>query len=264
MHYELLTKQVCNLSRMVGNYIRNELNNIRKPDIEEKDKNSYVTYVDKEAEKRLVSELSKILPGSGFIAEENSKLEKSEDFNWVIDPLDGTTNFIHGIPVFCISVALMQKNNVVSGVVYELNTQECFYSWEGAPAYMNRDEIHVSEGENLGDSLLATGFPYYDYSRLEDYLEVFKILMKESSGIRRMGSAALDLAYVACGRFDGFYEYGLHPWDVAAGSFILRQAGGMVSDFSGTNNHIHGKEIVGGNPAIHKRLLGIIREKFNK
>lgn len=264
MHYELLTKQVCNLSRNVGNYIRNELSNIRKSDIQEKDRNNYVTYVDKEAEKRLVSELGKIIPGSGFVAEENSKLEKSDEFNWVIDPLDGTTNFIHGIPIFCISIALMQKNNVVSGVVYELNTQECFYSWEGAPAYMNRDIIHVSDRENLGDSLLATGFPYYDYSRMEQYIEVFRILMKESAGIRRMGSAALDLAYVACGRFDGFFEYGLHPWDVAAGSFILQQAGGMVSDFSGSNNHIHGNEIVGGNPAIHKRLLGIIREKFNQ
>lgn len=264
MHLELLTKQVCNLSRSVGSYVRDELNKVRKSDIEEKDKNSFVTYVDKEAENRLVSELSKLVPGAGFIAEENDQLKKSEDLNWIIDPLDGTTNFIHGIPFFAISIALMEKSHVVLGVVYEISTQEIFYAWKDSPAYFNRDEIHVSQTESLNNALFATGFPYYDYSRLEEYIEVFKNLLKNTRGLRRMGSAALDLAYVAAGRFDGFYEYGLHPWDVAAGSFIVQQAGGKVTDFNSNNDFIFGKEIFASNAKIHEKVIKIISEKFNK
>ncbi len=264
MHLELLTKQVCNISRAVGSYVRNELNKVRKSDVEEKDKNSFVTYVDKEAENRLVNELSKLVPGAGFIAEENQELDKSQEVNWIIDPLDGTTNFIHGIPFFAISIALMEKNHVVLGVVYEISTQEIFYAWKDSPAFFNRDEIRVSRTESVNDALFATGFPYYDYSRMEEYIEVFKNLLKNSRGLRRMGSAALDLAYVAAGRFDGFYEYGLHPWDVAAGSFIVQQAGGKVTDFNSNNNYIFGKEIFASNAKIHEKVIKIISDKFNR
>jgi myo-inositol-1(or 4)-monophosphatase len=262
MNYQLITKQASNIARVIGAYLKEESHKVQSADIKEKGIHDYVTYVDLEAEKRLVTELGKLIPGVGFIAEENKDLLKSEGYNWVIDPLDGTTNYIHSIPVYCISIALMYKDEVVSGVVYEVNTQECFHAWKDSPAFLNRNEIRVSSQASLNESLFATGFPYYDYSRMDDYLEVFKHLMKASRGIRRLGSAALDLAYVAAGRFDGFYEYGLQSWDVAAGSFIVQQAGGVVSDFSGQKNYIFGNEIVACNAAIYTAFYEIIAAKF--
>ncbi|MCF8229921.1 MAG: inositol monophosphatase [Bacteroidales bacterium] len=262
MNYQLISTQLKNLARATGAYIREELNKIQERDIKEKGSHDYVTYVDIEAENRLVSELGRLIPGSGFIVEENKELQKSGEYNWIIDPLDGTTNFIQGIPLFAISIALEHKNKVVAGLVYEINTQECFYAWEGSPAYMNRAEIRVSEKTELESSLFATGFPYSDYSRLDNYLAIFKQMMKETRGVRRLGSAALDLAYVACGRFDGFYEYGLHPWDVAAGAFIVQQAGGRVSDFSGGGNYIFGQEIIATNHLLFNPFLNIVQNYF--
>ena len=262
MNLELITIQVCNLCRSVGSFIKNELRNIKSSDIEEKSAHNFVTYVDKTAEERLMGELLKILPEAGFIAEENQKTKKGERYNWIIDPLDGTTNFIHSIPLFSISIALMEGNEIISGVIYEINLQECFYAWKNSQAFLNRTTIKVSETANLNNSLLATGFPYYDYSKLDQYLELFKYFMENTRGIRRLGSASVDLAYVACGRFDGFYEYGLSPWDVAAGALIVQQAGGKVCDFSGNKNYIFGKEIITSNQNIFKEFLNVIKNYF--
>ena len=189
-------------------------------------------------------------------------METQSEFNWIIDPLDGTTNFIHGVPVFCISIALQYKSEIILGVIYEINRDECFYSWKDDSAYLNNKIVQVSTNENLNHALLATGFPYYDYGKLDEYLKLFKYFMKNSRGVRRLGSAAADLAYVACGRFDGFYEYGLQPWDVAAGSFIVKQAGGMNSDFTGTDNFLFGKEIISANDKIYKRLAEVVLIHF--
>lgn len=262
MNYELITRQVSNISRVVGSYIRDEVHKLGQDDIKEKGVHNYVTNVDIEAEKRLISELSRLIPGSGFIVEENKDIGKSDEYNWIVDPLDGTTNFIHGIPLFAISIALMHYNETVCGVVYEINTQECFYAWKDSPAFMNRHEIRVSECSDLGNSLFATGFPFYDYSRLDEYLEIFKHLMRVTAGVRRLGSAAIDLAYVAAGRFEGFYEYGLHPWDVAAGAFIVQQAGGMTTDFSNGTNYVFGKEIVSTNGLLHQQFLDLVGRFF--
>ncbi len=262
MHLELLTRQVCNLTRAVGGYIRNESTKLQSTDIKVKEKHSLVTYVDTEAEKRLVEDLSKLLPEAGFISEENDKLEKAEIYNWIIDPLDGTTNFIHGFPVYSISVGLMRKNEVIAGVVFDINQQECFYSWESSPAYLNRNEIRVTETSTINDSLFAAGFPYADYSRLDDYLGIFKSLVKDSRGVRRLGSAALDMAYVACGRLDGFFEYGLNPWDVAAGSILIQNAGGVVSDFEGGTNFIFGKELLASNTQVFNKFLDLIKKHY--
>ncbi len=262
MNLELLTNQVCDTCRAVGGYIHNEINNIQNSDIKEKGVHDLVTYVDKNAEERLVSDLSKLLPESGFIVEENHDVKKATEYNWIIDPLDGTTNFIHHIPVYSISVALMRKNEIIIGVVYEVNNRECFYAWEGGQAFLNREPISVSETSKLDDSLLATGFPYNDYSRLDAYLELFKNLILKTRGIRRLGSAAIDLAYVACGRFDGFYEYGLHSWDVAAGAFIVKQAGGEVSDFKGDDDFVFGREIVASNMNIYEDVMNAINIYF--
>ncbi len=256
---EKLTKEVCTLALETGAFIQSEVSRIKATDIEVKGLNNFVTYVDKTAERRILEKLSRMVPEAGFIAEESPDLNAGE-LSWVIDPLDGTTNFIHGVPIYCISIALIKGKEAILGVVYEINLKECFYTWHNAPSYLNGKIIHVSHTNKIMDALFATGFPFYDYGRLDDYLKVFRHLMKNSHGIRRLGSAAADLAYVACGRFDGFYEYGLSPWDVAAGVPIVRNAGGIVSDFSGDDNYLFGKEIISSNAIIYQEFLKLFKK----
>ncbi len=262
MNLELITKQVVNLTKAVGIFIKQEVNKVNSSDIEEKGIHNLVTYVDKQSEKQLVKDLSVIFPEAGFIAEEDASLVKSDKHNWVVDPLDGTTNFIHQIPLFAISIALMDEDEVIMGVVYEINLNECFYAWKGSPAFLNGKEITVSKTKKIDDSLLATGFPYYDYSMLDSYLDLFKDLMQTSRGVRRLGSAAVDLAYVACGRFELFYEYGLQSWDVAAGSLIVKQAGGTVTDFYADTNFIFGKQLIASNKLTHNEFVDKLNRYF--
>lgn len=257
-----LCQEVCTLAKQVGAFIKSERAQFSTQSIEVKGKNDFVSYVDKTSEIKLIEGLSALLPDSGFIAEEGTSTKKGEIYNWIIDPLDGTTNFIHGVPCYSISIALMCNNELVLGVIYEINLDECFYAWEGSKAFMNQKEINVSKAPTLADSLIATGFPYYDYNRMNEYLELFKYFMKNTHGLRRLGSAATDLAYVACGRFDGFYEYSLQPWDVAAGAFIVKQAGGKITDFNGNDNYIFGKEIVAGNSILFAEFLSAIKIHF--
>jgi len=241
---QLLTQKIIKLSKEVGGFLKNEITEVNDQDVEEKGIHNLVTYVDKKAERMLVYALSDFLPEAGFIAEEGTSKKIGAVYNWIIDPLDGTTNYIHGVPLYCVSLALKMHDEIVLGVIYEPNLDECFYSWKNAPSYLNGKIIQVSETKKLDQSLLATGFPYYDYDRLKDYLVFFEYLMRYSRGIRRLGSAAMDLAYVACGRYDGFYEYGLNAWDVAAGVLIVKNAGGENFDFKGGDDFIFGEEIV--------------------
>ena len=264
MKLDVLTKQVVNLTRGVGMFISQEARKFSEKDVEVKGKHDFVSYVDKTAEKMLIQELRKLLPEAGFIAEEDQKLEKGERFSWIVDPLDGTTNFIHSIPLYSISIALMDRDEVILGVVYEINQEEAFYAWKGGKAYLNGKVIGVTETNNLDNSLIATGFPYYDYSKLNQYIDLFKDLLKSSRGIRRLGSAAVDLVYVAAGRFDVFYEYGLHAWDVAAGVLIVKQAGGLVTDFNNSNDFIFGGQIVATNGAVHDEFLSKLNDYFQK
>ena len=259
---QTLCKEVCVLSKEVGVFIRSERNKFTSEKIEVKGKNDFDSYVDKTSEKRIIDKLAILLPEAGFIAEEGTSSKKGDIYNWIIDPLDGTTNFIHGIPSFAISIALMRNEKLVLGVIYEINLDECFYAWEGSKSYLNGKEINVSNTSKVSDALLATGFPYYDYSRLDEYMELFKYFMRNTRGLRRLGSAATDLAYVACGRFDGFYEYCLQPWDVAAGSFIVQQAGGKVTDFKGEGNYLFNREIVAGNNLFFDEFLDTIKTHF--
>lgn len=256
--------EVCELSKKTGLFIKKEALKFNTETIETKGKNDFVSYVDKTAEKQLVEGLQLLLPEAGYIAEEGTSSKKGAVYNWIIDPLDGTTNFIHGLPCFSISIALMRDQTIIAGVVYEINLDECFYAWENGPAYLNENEIRVSTVKTLQNSLLATGFPYYDYGRMDEYLELFKYFMQHTHGLRRLGSAATDLAYVACGRFEGFYEYGLQPWDVAAGAFIVQQAGGTATDFKGGKDFIFGKELVAGNGFISGEFLKTVQIYFNK
>ena len=253
---------VVELSRQVGMNIKIEEQRVKQADIEEKSLNSLVSYVDKNAEAQIIKGLSKILPEAGFIAEEGTLSKKGEIYNWIIDPLDGTTNFLHGLPVYSVSIALKEKNDIILGVVYEINRDECFYAWKGGNAFLNQNKIRVSSTSSLKDSLLATGFPYYDYKRIDPYFDLLKELAQNSRGIRRMGSAAVDLAYVACGRFDAFFEYSLNAWDVAAGAFIVQEAGGQITDFSGNHNWLFGKEIIAVNGLLTNEVIRLIGRKM--
>ncbi|MFC2104904.1 inositol monophosphatase family protein [Bacteroidota bacterium] len=263
MNLEKICLQVIDLTKVVGEFILSEKNNIKQLNIEEKGLHDFVTYIDKTSEQKLVEGLSEILPEAGFIAEEGTSTKKGEKYKWVIDPLDGTTNFIHGISPFAISIALMENDNVIFGLVHELSLDECFYAWKGSSAFLNGEIIKVSDEKLVKNSLIATGFPYYDYERINPFLATMKHFMENSHGLRRLGSAATDLVYVACGRFEAFYEYSLSSWDVAAGAFIVQQAGGKVSDFRGENNYIFGKEIIASNENVFNEFLNTVKQYMN-
>lgn len=261
--FDELTNQTVALAKEAGQFIQREMQSFSKTSIQSKGLHDFVSYVDKQSEQYLVNALGNLLPGAGFIAEEGTGNRSATGINWIIDPLDGTTNYIHGIPVFSVSIALMIESEIALGVVYEINLDECFYAHKASHAFLNGKEIAVSHVAKLSDSLLATGFPYSDYSRLEKYLEFLKYLLKNTHGVRRLGSAAVDLAYTACGRFDGFYEYGLNSWDVAAGTLIVKQAGGTVTDFSGHDNYLFGRELMATNTTVHREMLDTLLKYFN-
>jgi myo-inositol-1(or 4)-monophosphatase len=262
INLELICKDAIAVSKRAGEFIMQEWKNFTIENIEIKGHNNLVSYVDKNAEAIIVDGLKKILPEAGFITEENTDSIRKEVYNWIIDPLDGTTNYIHGLPCFCISIALIRHDKIVVGVVHELNFNECFYAWENGGAFLNGESIKVSQVKKVADSLLATGFPYHNYTRMKPYMEVFDYCLRNTHGLRRLGSAAADLAYVACGRFEGFYEYGLNPWDVGGGAIIVKEAGGSVTDFKGENNFLFGEEIIATNGKIAKEFTDVIKAKF--
>jgi myo-inositol-1(or 4)-monophosphatase len=245
---------LIDLITKTGKFIKEEKGKILDKEIDVKSKNSFVTYVDKKAEELLVTGLEEIIPNSSFLAEEGSGQKTQSEYLWIIDPLDGTTNFINDIYPVSISVALQYNNKTVAGIVYEIGNEELFSAFKNEEAQLNGVAISVSKREKMEDTFLATGFPYYDYEKLPGYLAALSEFMKTTTGLRRLGSAATDLAYVACGRFDGYFEYSLSPWDVAAGAFIVQQAGGFVQDFKAADDFIYGKEIIASNPHIAKKI----------
>ncbi|MGB3468506.1 MAG: inositol monophosphatase family protein [Cyclobacteriaceae bacterium] len=253
-------QQTISIANDVGAFIREERKSFSLNDVKYKGKNDLVSYVDTEAEKMIVSRLSEVLPEAGFITEEKTTTKKGERYNWIIDPLDGTTNFIHGLPLYSTCIGLMDGEEVILGVVYEINKDECFYATRGNGAFCNGEPISVTRASAISESLFATGFPIHNFEKLDQYLAILNALMKNAHGLRRMGSAAVDLAYVACGRCEAFFEYNLNPWDVAAGTLIVEEAGGTVTDFSGGKNHIFGREIIAGGP-VHTELLKLV-EKY--
>lgn len=262
MNLSLVERDVIELCEEVGDFMRNEQEGFDLSKIEQKGSfSNLVSYVDKESEKRLVNRLSQLLPGSGFLAEEGTEMAGTNEYRWIIDPLDGTTNYLHGLPLYAISIGLQKNDTTILGIVYDVSHKECFHSIEGGPAYCNQNEIHISPVTKLEESLLATGFPYYHSEKKEDYLEIIKIFLEKTHGIRRLGSAAIDLAYVACGRLEGFFEYNLKPWDVAGGAFLVQQAGGNVSDFSGGTNYLYGNELCAGGK-VHSQMLAVVRDKW--
>jgi myo-inositol-1(or 4)-monophosphatase len=258
-----LCQSVIEISISIGDWMMTEQKKFNASSIEMKSFNNLVSYVDKKSEERFIEELKKLIPNSGFIGEEGIEKLSTKEFTWIIDPLDGTTNFAHSIPVFCTSVALMFEGRIILGVVYDPNRKEVFHAFEGGGAFLNNVLIEVSTTNELSNSLIATGFPYDDFTRLNAYLNTFSYLAKNTRGIRRLGSAALDLCYVACGRFDVFFEYALSPWDVAAGSLIVKEANGKNTDFNNKENFIFGQEIVASNQHLHHNFIQIIKKEFS-
>lgn len=240
------------VAKAAGDFIRNERKGFDRDKVEHKGLNDLVSYVDKETEKLIVEGLRQILPQADFITEEGTAARDGRSYTWIIDPLDGTTNFIHGLPVFSVSIGLRYEEEIVLGVVYEVNNDEMFYAVKGQGAYLNGERIRVSQANALEESLIATGFPYSAFGRIDDYLKVLRALMEKCHGLRRLGSAAIDLCYVACGRVDGFFEYDLKPYDVAAGVIIVLEAGGKVSDFKQGNDYLFGGEVLATNNHIHQ------------
>ncbi len=255
-----LATAVSSIAGFAGQFILQQQAIFTNKKVEKKGHNDFVSYVDRGAEEIIVNGLLDLIPEAAFHTEEATTERTSAEYTWVIDPLDGTTNFIHGVPCFAVSIALLQNNEPIVGVVYEINQNEMFTAVKGGGTHLNGIQIHVSNCENVSESLIGTGFPYYDYHLMDRYLELFKHLMQHSRGLRRPGSAATDLAYTAAGRFDSFYEYSLSPWDVAAGVLLVREAGGAVTNFDGGDDAIFTEEIVASNGRVHEEMLALVQK----
>jgi myo-inositol-1(or 4)-monophosphatase len=231
-------------------------------DVREKQQNDFLTFVDESAEKKIIEIIHGAFPDHGILAEETgSQIDKSR-YQWIIDPLDGTKNYICGIPIFAISIGLRSAGEIIAGVVYDPVRDDLFHAVKNHGAYLNGGMIRVNDVNLLEKSLLATGFPFRYKSVLSRYMRCFEEVFRHSSGTRRMGAAAIDLAYVACGRFEGFWELGLKPWDMAAGALLISEAGGYVSDFWNTGDYLFKSFMVATNGKIHKDLLKIIQNHF--
>jgi myo-inositol-1(or 4)-monophosphatase len=241
-----------------GNVIIRNLGKLDTLTVHSKSRNDFVSEVDTQAERVIIHILRKAYPDHGILAEESGHHD-GDDFQWIIDPLDGTTNFLHGFPQFAVSIALRHKGRLEQGVIYDPLRQELFTATRGAGAKMNDRRIRVTDRKYLEGSLLGTGFPFKSQQHLDTYLDMFRALFPETAGIRRAGSAALDLAYVASGRLDGFWEIGLNIWDMAAGVLLIQEAGGLSGDFTGGHDFLKNGNLVAGNPKLFAEILKTIR-----
>ncbi|MEI7828315.1 MAG: inositol monophosphatase family protein [Prolixibacteraceae bacterium] len=264
MDLQKVCQEVIEIAKSAGAFIAGERSDFDLKLVELKGKANFVSYVDKKAEELIVERLRKLLPESGFITEEGTAFDSGEKYRWVIDPLDGTTNFIHGAPPYAVSIGLLEYEEIVLGVVYEITKNECFYAWKGSKAMLNGKEIHVSEAATTNEALIVTGFPYGEVKNADAFLETILFFMSNSHGIRRLGSAATDLSYVAAGRFEAFWEKGLSPWDIAAGAIILKQAGGKVTNFVGKENFLFSGEIIATNNNYYNEFQAIIERIYCK
>ncbi|MCW7537593.1 inositol monophosphatase [Aquabacterium sp. A7-Y] len=222
--------------------------------------NDFVTEVDQAAEQAIIETLLTAYPGHGILAEESGRAHgaKDSDFIWIIDPLDGTTNFIHGFPVYAVSIGLAWRGQVQQAVVYDPARNDLFYASKGRGAYLNDKRLRVSKRTRMGDALIGTGFPFRKGDNFQRYLKMFELISQSCAGLRRPGAAALDLCYVAAGYYDGFFETGLNPWDVAAGSLMITEAGGLIGNFTGEADFLYQREVVAGTPRIYGQLVQML------
>lgn len=262
LNLEKINLETINVAKIAGKFIKNSFGKQNDLIINEKGKNDFVTNIDKKSESILCEELTKICHFAGFITEEGTISDKKE-YNWVIDPLDGTTNFINSLFPVAISIALIKNEEILLAVILEIGQDECFYAYKNSGAFLNGKKILCSKTKYLRDSILATGFPANDFSKLKNQINLFEYLIQNTRSIRRLGSAATDLAYVACGRFDGYYKSNLKIYDLAAGALIIKEAGGQSNDFSGNNQFLTKGEIISSNHFIFNELQNII-SKYNK
>jgi myo-inositol-1(or 4)-monophosphatase len=244
-------------ARAAGAIINRASLDIERLTVTAKSHNDFVTEVDKAAEDVIIATLLEAYPGHGILAEESGREHgaKDSDFVWVIDPLDGTTNFIHGFPVYAVSIALTWRGQVQQAVVYDPSRNDLFYASKGKGAYLNDRRIRVSKRTRMLETLIGTGFPFRKGDNFQRYMKMFEEVMVQCAGMRRPGAASLDLCYVAAGYLDGFFETGLSPWDVAAGSLIITEAGGLVGNFTGEPDFLYQREIVAGTPRIYGQLV---------
>jgi myo-inositol-1(or 4)-monophosphatase len=246
-------------ARNAGTVITRYLDKRDQLTVTAKARNDFVSEVDRLAEHEIVKIISKTYPDHAILAEENGEQQGSGDYLWIIDPLDGTTNFLHGFPQFAVSIALRVKGRMEHAVIYDPISQELYTASRGDGAYLNDRRLRVSNAKGLEGALLGTGFPFKQPQHLDTYLQTFKALHPQAAGIRRAGSAALDLAYVAAGRLDGFWEIGLQPWDMAAGVLLIQEAGGLVGDFAGGHDFMTTGNLIAGNPRMFKAIAQTIR-----
>ena len=246
-------------ARKAGHIINRASRDLDILKVETKRQNDFVTEVDRAAEAAVIGVLREAYPNHAILAEESGASAGSQgDFVWIIDPLDGTTNFIHGVPQYCVSIGLKHKGIITQAVVYDPAKNELFTATRGSGAYLNDKRMRVSKRLKIGDALIGTGFPFSKVDVLDRYIAMFRKVTLNCAGIRRPGAAALDLAYVAAGRFDGFWEMGLSPWDMAAGSLLVQESGGLVGDFSGESKYMESGEIVAGNAKVFAQLLALV------
>ena len=257
--YEQARDVAVNAAWQAAQVIRTHAGRLSEADIQDKGTHDLVTTVDEASQALIIQILREAFPDYAVLAEESDDAETraavAEGYRWIIDPIDGTTNFTHGVPPYAVSIALQREAEVVVGVVLEVASGDLFTAIRGHGAYRNGAPMHVSRRSALGAGLLATGFPYRAYDHLDSYLAVFRRFMEQARGIRRFGSASIDLAYVACGRFDGFYETGLNAWDVAAGTLLVEEAGGRVTDYHNIPHSIFAKQILATNGLLHDAML---------
>ncbi|MFZ1389610.1 MAG: inositol monophosphatase family protein [Thiolinea sp.] len=243
-------------ARQAGDLIRRYVGDVDKVRVQLKDANDFVSEVDKQAEREIIQALRRAYPDHSILGEESGKHgDETAEYQWVIDPLDGTTNFLYGLPHFAVSIGLKQRGRLFLGVIYDPLRDEMFAAARGEGATLNNRKIRVSSRLSLDNALLATGVPFRSNQNLELYLETLRVLIPGTAGVRRFGSAALDLAWVACGRYDGFWELGLQEWDLAAGALIIQEAGGLVGDLQGGSEHLVHGNLLAANPKVFKEML---------
>ena len=262
MHPMLTT--AVKAARRAGQVISRASLDISQLKVSTKQQSDYVTEVDKLAEGAILEVLQETYPSHAILAEESgSSGQAQSEFQWIIDPLDGTTNFIHGLPQYAVSIALAHKGVLTHAVVFDTNRNELFTASKGSGAYLNDKRLRVSKRSKLDEALIGTGFPYRSFRHIDTYLAIFRELAQKTAGMRRPGAAALDLAWVASGRLDGFWEFGLSPWDMAAGALLITEAGGLVGDLTGEPSYLASGNFVGGNPKVFSQLLQIIGPHLN-
>ncbi len=248
-------------ARKAGSIISRASSDLDKLTVRRKRQNDFVSEVDHAAEDAIISVLRDAYPDHGILAEESGASKSASEYVWMIDPLDGTTNFLHGFPQYCVSIGLMHKGVAQQAVVFDPNRNELFTATRGVGAYLNDRRIRVSKTDHLEDALIGTGFPFREVGHIDGYLRMFKNMTQSCSGIRRPGAAALDLAWVAAGRLDGFWEIGLSPWDMAAGALLVREAGGLVGDLAGEERFLDSGRVVASNSKIFAAILKVLDQK---